>query len=395
MGYKKGPAAYMKSPMKNKSCAYMAEGSAAYMSALHQVDPKEGVVVTGKDKSMSAGEARAKRLAAKKEEIAKKKEMQRIALENKRMERQFERETRRAAAGAKRQRLEQELKKKRGQISGDAQDTSTNYMRGPLNQIDPKDGSLISRDTQQRLDAMGDFASKKLAETALSKGFKSDAYKDKTKTYPGLKPMKQSKSYGERQIEDAMKNVTYSGTDQKISRGDAQIRQMFDPVRTQYEEFESKFGKGATPAKPFISPDYSKGITEKDVETRRQMNYAVTQPTTIKTKGAIKPTAQQLGGYRTRKTLATETPKMASKEKASFVKGDSEIRVMAGATRGNVGDYSSYRRSATTGKLTDKTKQRKRRTGKVFGTPQDYKQLIKGGRGEYVLKGTNPYLPKN
>ena len=148
MGYKKGPAAYMKSPMKNKSCAYMAEGSAAYMSALHQVDPKEGVVVTGKDKSMSAGEARAKRLAAKKEEIAKKKEMQRIALENKRMERQFERETRRAAAGAKRQRLEQELKKKRGQISGDAQDTSTNYMRGPLNQIDPKDGSKKRKETE-------------------------------------------------------------------------------------------------------------------------------------------------------------------------------------------------------------------------------------------------------
>ena len=69
-----------------------------------------------------------------------------IARENRRMELELKRETQRAAYGAKRQRAEQKLKKRRGQISGDAQDTSTNYMRGPLNQNDPKDKNKTTMD---------------------------------------------------------------------------------------------------------------------------------------------------------------------------------------------------------------------------------------------------------
>ena len=42
MGYKKGPVGHMKSSTENKAVGYMAEGSAAYMSALHQIDPRSG-----------------------------------------------------------------------------------------------------------------------------------------------------------------------------------------------------------------------------------------------------------------------------------------------------------------------------------------------------------------
>lgn len=42
MGIKKGPVAHMKASTGNKAVSYMAEGSAAYMSALHQIDPKSG-----------------------------------------------------------------------------------------------------------------------------------------------------------------------------------------------------------------------------------------------------------------------------------------------------------------------------------------------------------------
>jgi hypothetical protein len=42
MGYRKGPVGYMKASTGNKAVGYMAEGSDAYMSALHQTDPKDG-----------------------------------------------------------------------------------------------------------------------------------------------------------------------------------------------------------------------------------------------------------------------------------------------------------------------------------------------------------------
>ncbi len=42
MGYNKGPVGHMKASTGNKAVSYMAEGSAAYMSALHQTDPKDG-----------------------------------------------------------------------------------------------------------------------------------------------------------------------------------------------------------------------------------------------------------------------------------------------------------------------------------------------------------------
>lgn len=43
MGYKKGPVGHMKASTANKAVGYMAEGSSAYMSALHQnVDARSG-----------------------------------------------------------------------------------------------------------------------------------------------------------------------------------------------------------------------------------------------------------------------------------------------------------------------------------------------------------------
>jgi len=42
MGYKKGPAGHMKASTGNKAVGYMAEGSMAYMSALHQTDARGG-----------------------------------------------------------------------------------------------------------------------------------------------------------------------------------------------------------------------------------------------------------------------------------------------------------------------------------------------------------------
>lgn len=140
MGYNKGPVGHMKASTGNKAVGYMAEGSSAYMSALHQTDPKDGVVVTGKDKSKSAGEARAERLAKRKQELADAAMKKKIAKANKIEELKFKKEEMKAAAAAERQRKQQELKEKQGRIPSGSQDTSTNYMRGPLNQMDPKDG---------------------------------------------------------------------------------------------------------------------------------------------------------------------------------------------------------------------------------------------------------------
>ena len=60
MAYKKSPASFMKH--KSNAVGYMAEGSAFHLDT----DPKDGVVVTGTDKTKSAADARAKRLAKRK-----------------------------------------------------------------------------------------------------------------------------------------------------------------------------------------------------------------------------------------------------------------------------------------------------------------------------------------
>lgn len=258
----------------------------------------------------------------------------------------------------------------------------------PLNKPD------LTKDQRLRLEATAEQAKKTLAQGAIDK-MEGGSYEDSTTTLSGAKPKMQSESYGERQIQKNMQNTTYSGTNKNISRGDAQIMQIFDPVRPQMEKFESKFGKGATPNKPFISEDYGKGITAEDVKLRSEMNYAATQPMTIKKKGLAKPTAKQLGGYQTRQTLSTEAPKMAPGSKATFVQGSSEMRVMRDPSApGGSREFRAYTRGAS-GEASKATKKRKRKQGSSFSKRQSLENLSTLGRGEFVLKGTNPYLPRN
>lgn len=146
MGYKKGPVGYMKASTGNKAVGYMAEGSSAYMSALYQTDPKDGVVVTDIDESKSAEEARAEREAKRKQELTDAKEQRQIAKANKIEELKFNKEEKKAAAAAELQRRQQKLKKRQGRIPEDSEDTSTNYTQGPLNQnADPKDGGTTKK----------------------------------------------------------------------------------------------------------------------------------------------------------------------------------------------------------------------------------------------------------
>ena len=258
----------------------------------------------------------------------------------------------------------------------------------PLNKPD------LTEDQRLRLEAGTEQAKKTLAQGAIDK-MEGGLYEDSTTTLPGAKPKVQSKSYGERQVEKNMQNTTYSGTTENISKGDAQIMQIFDPVRPQMEKFEKQFGKGATPNKPFISEDYAKGVSAEDVKLRSEMNYAATQPMTIEKKGLAKPTAQQLGGYQTRQTLSTEAPKMAQGSKATFVQGGSEMRVMRDPSGPNdIREFRAYTRGAT-GEASKATKKRKRKQGTSFSSRQSLEKLSSQKRGEFVLKGTNPYLPKN
>ena len=155
MGYKKGPVGHMKASTGNKAVGYMAEGSSAYMSALYQADPKDGVVVIGKDKSKSASQARAERLAKRKEEEAREREANKIARANQIEERRFQLEEEKARRAAEKQRAQQKQKKRTGQIPEDAEDTSTNYMRGPLNQLDPKDGGGSKKELSPGADVDG------------------------------------------------------------------------------------------------------------------------------------------------------------------------------------------------------------------------------------------------
>lgn len=272
---------------------------------------------------------------------------------------------------------------------------SVAYMAdSPLNEIDPKTGDRISREAKLKLEAGAELAKKNLAQRAIDE-MKGGLYEDTTSTLPGLKPRRQAKSYGERQVEKAMETQTYKDTDKKISKADAQILQVFDPVRPQYEAFEKQFGKGATPIKPFIAEDYGKGVSAEDVKLRQEMNYAATQPMTIKKKGLAKPTAKELGGYQTRQTLSTEAPKMAPGSKATFVQGSSEMRVMRDpASSGDQREFRAYTRG-TSGEASKETQKRKRKQGTSFSQRQSLQNLSKAGRGEFVLKGTNPYLPRN
>jgi hypothetical protein len=272
---------------------------------------------------------------------------------------------------------------------------SVAYMAdSPLNEIDPKTGDRISREAKLKLEAGAELAKKNLAQRAIDE-MKGGLYEDTTSTLPGLKPKRQAKSYGERQVEKAMETQTYKDTDKKISKADAQLLQVFDPVRPQYEAFEKQFGKGATPNKPFIAEDYAKGVSAKDVKLRQEMNYAATQPMTIQKKGLAKPTAKELGGYQTRQTLSTEAPKMAPGSKATFVQGGSEMRVMRDpASRGDQREFRAYTRGAS-GEASKETQKRKRKQGTSFSQRQSLQNLSKAGRGEFVLKGTNPYLPRN
>lgn len=62
-------------PIDNRGISQMSPYKMDHGSPAKNTDPnsKDGVVVTGKDKSKSAGEARAERLAKRKEELARKK----------------------------------------------------------------------------------------------------------------------------------------------------------------------------------------------------------------------------------------------------------------------------------------------------------------------------------
>lgn len=135
MGYiQKGSGSVVRAMAKNK-----ATGLAHSNSMALQTDPKDGVVVTGKDKSKSAEQARLDRVAKRKQEMADAKMKRDIAMANKKEEFKFKLEERKAARAGELQRKQQELKKKRGQISTDAEDTSTSYSAAL--QLDPKDGA--------------------------------------------------------------------------------------------------------------------------------------------------------------------------------------------------------------------------------------------------------------
>ena len=157
---------------KGKPSGLMMAGSAYHMeysSPAKNTDPnsKDGVVVTGTDKSKSAKQAHAERLAKRKEEAARKKENRAIARENLKEEVRFKQEEKKAAASAKKQRAEQKKKKAQGRISSDAEDTSTNYMRGPLNQNDPDPKK--KKQKESTLSDKDKYIDRKLNELAKTK----------------------------------------------------------------------------------------------------------------------------------------------------------------------------------------------------------------------------------
>jgi hypothetical protein len=136
-------------------------------SPAKKTDPKDGVVVTGKDKSKSAKEAHAERKAKRDKEMALKKEKRAIARANLKEEVRFKQEEKKAAGAAKRQRAEQKKKKAQGRIASDAEDTSTNYMRGPLNLDDPDPKK--KKQKESTLSDKDKYIDRKLNELAKTK----------------------------------------------------------------------------------------------------------------------------------------------------------------------------------------------------------------------------------
>jgi len=106
MGYKQNPLNVLKGQTTNKAVG-LAHGDSMAM----QTDPKDGVVVTGEDRSMSAADARAARLAKRDKELADAKMKRQIEAANKKEELKFKIEEKKAAAAAKKQRAEQKKKK--------------------------------------------------------------------------------------------------------------------------------------------------------------------------------------------------------------------------------------------------------------------------------------------
>lgn len=149
MGYNKGPVGHMKASTGNKAVGYMAEGSTAYMSALNQ----NGVVVTG-DASEVGGQTTMTELEKRKAAHEKKIENKKIEIANLKMQKELERETRRAEVGAKIEKRRQEKREKEGKDYIDPK--SGNVVRRPRNlplemkgsvayQVDPKDGGKTKK----------------------------------------------------------------------------------------------------------------------------------------------------------------------------------------------------------------------------------------------------------
>jgi len=140
MGYSQNPLNVLKGQMTNKAVG-LAHGDSMAM----QVDPKDGVVVTG-DASKIGGQTTMTEAEKKRAAYEKKIEARKIELANKKMESELQRETSRAEAGA---RVEQRRQKRREQEGKDYIDPKTgNVVRrgGPLNQNDPKDGGKKMKD---------------------------------------------------------------------------------------------------------------------------------------------------------------------------------------------------------------------------------------------------------
>ena len=140
MGYSQNPLNVLKGQMTNKAVG-LAHGDSMAM----QVDPKDGVVVTG-DASKIGGQTTMTESEKKRAAYEKRKEAKRIELANKRMEQELNVETRRAEIGARREQHRQERRKDEGKDYIDPKTGNVVRRGGPLNQNDPKDGGKKMKD---------------------------------------------------------------------------------------------------------------------------------------------------------------------------------------------------------------------------------------------------------
>jgi len=140
MGYSQNPLNVLKGQMTNKAVG-LAHGDSMAM----QVDPKDGVVVTG-DASKIGGQTTMTETEKKRAAYEKKIEAKKIELANKKMEQELERETRRAEVGARREQYRQERRKDEGKDYIDPKTGNVVRRSGPLNQNDPKDGGKKMKD---------------------------------------------------------------------------------------------------------------------------------------------------------------------------------------------------------------------------------------------------------